>query len=586
MPTPSGPKAGALNADLGHLGPLDLGAAYAHAVEIISGELNNDFDNLLLLLHKQAAPDVVIQMQTLIAYMYLQFVRKYATHANGVTSVLNEPANDGFQVATTEITTNSSSHIYTSEAGKPIKVAVVLAHDINDLDNVRLALVSDDSKKTAYLIKNKVEPATVADLDPKDELLNWGEVEININNAISQMNGLRVPVLVEKESLLPPIDAAMENGTSFLVEDMDISKPGFGALVWLNRDVSTTVYQIDYDQVRMPDMISIDFDLQGRLRITPDVQALIDGAVQWSQSLKVEATSTATDQQFLTAKNVFVNYMGGTLSELNTNAKTLIPAINELAPVGHVSPWVCHLDGQRTGTDRCHWIATLGRNTLTELCIVTHGTNITGGTDNKYAAFYRIATDYTRIVEWECIKAHPTMDLYWERRYDGTGTRLYLNDSTATDEYLWIYSHDFHAQEMLAWQYTVATLPTSNITLMGPDWGERIGNMTPWDTDYSRVGSSNVMQTGKMVNVGGVVTIKNDWINDRFPLWEITGVDFPQNDITFWMNSSSVMRTQIVTELTPYYLDPTRLVIENCNQVNFSTASQWLMFSFNLMYMV
>jgi hypothetical protein len=98
----------------------------------------------------------------------------------------------------------------------------------------------------------------------------------------SLSQGLKTPGLIDKESDLPDA-STVDNGTYYVVQDLDVTAPGQQGRVWKNDTLSPTDWQIVVDNVAAPDEEWIGLTQGGALTVSAAIQALINGAVQGSQ---------------------------------------------------------------------------------------------------------------------------------------------------------------------------------------------------------------------------------------------------------------------------------------------------------------
>jgi hypothetical protein len=261
-------------------------------------------------------------------------VNKHASHANGATDINNDDGNDGLSVITTKTDTNTLIDIETNtEAGNPVMGGIVGRYGDTPSEGSRrlIFVVGADGGIRVQLRKNKDAPAEPGDIVDGDNMLNKDEITAAINEAtagIEAVGGLKTPIKINLESELPGATEA-ENGTYYVIGNMDVTAPGYQGRAWKNDGMSTSEWQTVIDRTAMPDGDWIDLNDVGAMTLTEDVKALIDGAIQGSQILPGEPTAEATDLQVSSAKTIY-ELLGAALSTLETTSKTVVGAINEL----------------------------------------------------------------------------------------------------------------------------------------------------------------------------------------------------------------------------------------------------------------
>lgn len=155
-----------------------------------------------------------------------------------------------------------------------------------------------------------------ADLDAANK--RWTEARIALE-IMSLQGGLKTPVRIGLESNLPdPATAAM--GDYYVVEDMDISAPGFQGRAWMNTDISITEWQIVIDRVQAPDGENLVLDGDGRMSLSDEVQATL-GKVDVVGSVSEAIKAAVADSGALTPNEYKVKY--GALTNM-----TISQAIN------------------------------------------------------------------------------------------------------------------------------------------------------------------------------------------------------------------------------------------------------------------
>jgi hypothetical protein len=308
---------------------VEAAQAAADDNNLESGVLAGDADTLKITLTKAGGEAVEVSLAELKGL----FLRRSATTANGTTALNNEPANDGFSALSTESDTNSIGGLETNtEAGNPVVAGMYLKHEVNPTDNVRILLMNNGTTKRAYLLKDKAVPLTRQDISGDDELWNKKEIRDAIGNAVAGLSsGLKMPVSLDLESNLPD-PAGADAGDYYRISNMDVSAAGYSGEAWFNPDIATDAWQKTISTAFAPDGVTIELDGNGQLTIAADVQELIDGAVQEAQVLKTAVDNTATDEQVLSAKNIFDNLLGDKAADLRDGftVKKVIPALNQL----------------------------------------------------------------------------------------------------------------------------------------------------------------------------------------------------------------------------------------------------------------
>jgi hypothetical protein len=249
---------------------------------------------------------------------------------NGGTSLSNSAS--GFSALSGEIDTNSVAGFSTNtESGNPAVAGFSLSHNMNMSDSVHVLLMNNGTKKSAYLLKNKEPPAARGQVSAADEMLNKGEIETAINNIVAAaISGvLPVPLVLAKESSLPNISGGSTSVQYFVVEDMDITSTDVvrQGRAWCG--VGETSWHVLLDLVNVLSTDVFEQSDDGEWVLAEAVRGLIDGAVQGSQILTSEPSSSVTDSQVVSAKRVW-SMFGAALSTLATTAKTVVGAINEL----------------------------------------------------------------------------------------------------------------------------------------------------------------------------------------------------------------------------------------------------------------
>ena len=110
-------------------------------------------------------------------------------------------------------------------------------------NNQRLISVKKDDGTVAWQLRlNKGQITTVLNINDEDDLMNKGQIEDLIRESAG--TGLRIPIFIDIEEELPPIDINTPDGTYYMVADMTITAPGSEGRVWYNKEVNENEYQV------------------------------------------------------------------------------------------------------------------------------------------------------------------------------------------------------------------------------------------------------------------------------------------------------------------------------------------------------
>jgi hypothetical protein len=224
-------------------------------------------------------------------------LNKSAAHANGSTEISNGGAGSGFSAATTQGDTGTVFALETNtEAGNPVIGGMAgRTAASTTTGSRRLLFVTDQGGNIrVHLRKDKPAPAQASDLSEGDAVPNKGEIQAIVNGIMAALSqGLKTPGVIGKESDLPDASDA-ENGTYYVVQELDVTAPGQQGRAWKNDALAGDAWQVVIDNVFAPDEAWIGLDQAGALTIAASAQALINGALQGGQ---VEQALPETDDQ-------------------------------------------------------------------------------------------------------------------------------------------------------------------------------------------------------------------------------------------------------------------------------------------------
>ncbi|MDR1252916.1 MAG: hypothetical protein LBK62_12270 [Treponema sp.] len=224
-------------------------------------------------------------------------LNKSADHANGSTVISNDDASSGFDIATVQDDTGTHFNFGTNtDAGNPVLGGMDARPAASTTTGTRRLLFVTDSGGNirVHLRKDKPFPSAASDLSEDDLILNKGEIQAIVNDIMAALSqGLKTPGVIDKESNLPDASEA-DNGTYYVVQELDVTAPGQQGRAWKNDTLSPDAWQVVIDNVYAPDEEWINLTQSGALTLDADKQALINEALQSSQ---VEQTLPESDDQ-------------------------------------------------------------------------------------------------------------------------------------------------------------------------------------------------------------------------------------------------------------------------------------------------
>ena len=342
--------------------------------DIVEGstEGNKELSNVhpVLYLHKENGDKVAIPLDVLKNYL-----NSNSKGSNGSVILENidssstevEETDDlgYFQIRDTKTSDNTSALVKTHRStNDPVRLEFSLTHNTNPEDSVRLVLLNNGSKKRLYLLKDKELPTNTSEVQSLDEVLNKKEIMDYVSAEIAEaLTGvLPIPTVLALESELPDISQGATEVYYFVINNMNVSSPTLErqGRAWCG--VGDTTWQKIVDTVNTLSSDSFQQKQDGSWIINEATQTLIDGAIQNSQITTTEPNSSSTDQEVTSAKSVYTglekkinkssidvieptssstdntvpssklinSMMGGNLSSLTTENKTVIGSLNEL----------------------------------------------------------------------------------------------------------------------------------------------------------------------------------------------------------------------------------------------------------------
>lgn len=342
--------------------------------DIVEGstEGNKGLSNVhpILYLHKENGDKVAIPLDVLKNYLnsnskgsngsiILENVDSSSTEVEGTEDL------GYFQIRDTKTSDNTTTLVKTHRStNDPVRLEFSLFHNTNQEDSVRLVLLNNGSKKRLYLLKDKELPTNTSEVQSLDEVLNKKEIMDYVSAEIAEaLTGvLPIPTVLALESELPDISQGATEVYYFVINNMNVSSPTLErqGRAWCG--VGDTTWQKIVDTVNTLSSDSFQQKQDGSWIINEATQTLIDGAIQNSQITTTEPNSSSTDQEVPSAKSVYTglekkinkssidvieptslstdntvpssklinSMMGGNLSSLTTENKTVIGSLNEL----------------------------------------------------------------------------------------------------------------------------------------------------------------------------------------------------------------------------------------------------------------
>lgn len=348
-------------------------ATARQANDIIEGstEGNKELSNVnpILYLHKENGDKVAIPLDVLKNYLnsnskgsngsvILENIDSSSTKVEGTDDL------GYFQIRDTKTSDNTTTLVKTHRStNDPVRLEFSLYHNTNPEDSVRLVLLNNGSKKRLYLLKDKELPTNTSEVQSLDEVLNKKEIMDYVSAEIAEaLTGvLPIPTVLALESELPDISEGSKEVYYFVINNMNVSSPTLErqGRAWCG--VGDTTWQKIIDTVNTLSSDSFEQKEDGSWIINRATQTLIDGAIQNSQ-ITTEPNSSSTDQEVASAKSVYTglekriskssidvieptslstddtvpssklinSMMGGNLSSLTTENKTVVGSLNEL----------------------------------------------------------------------------------------------------------------------------------------------------------------------------------------------------------------------------------------------------------------
>ena len=342
--------------------------------DIVEGstEGNKELSNVnpVLYLHKENGDKVAIPLDVLKNYLnsnskgnngsiILENVDSSSTEVEGTEDL------GYFQIRDTKTSDNTTSLVKTHRGtNDPVRLEFSLFHNTNPEDSVRLVLLNNGSKKRLYLLKDKELPTNTSEVQSLDEVLNKKEIVDYVSAEIAEaLTGvLPIPTVLALESELPDISQGATEVYYFVINNMNVSSPTLErqGRAWCG--VGDTTWEKIVDTVNTLSSDSFQQKEDGSWIINEATQTLIDGAIQNSQITTTEPNSSSTDQEVPSAKSVYTglekkinkssidvieptssstdntvpssklinSMMGGNLSSLTTENKTVVGSLNEL----------------------------------------------------------------------------------------------------------------------------------------------------------------------------------------------------------------------------------------------------------------
>lgn len=342
--------------------------------DIVEGstEGNKELSNVhpVLYLHKENGDKVAIPLDVLKNYLnsnskgsngsaILENIDSSSTEVEGTEDL------GYFQIRDTKTSDNTTTLVKTHRStNDPVRLEFSLFHNTNPEDSVRLVLLNNGSKKRLYLLKDKELPTNTSEVQSLDEVLNKKEIVDYVSAEIAEaLTGvLPIPTVLALESELPDISGGSKEVYYFVINNMNVSSPTLErqGRAWCG--VGDTTWQKIVDTVNTLSSDSFQQKEDGSWIINEATQTLIDGAIQNSQITTTEPNSSSTDQEVPSAKSVYTglekkvnkssidvieptssstdntvpssklinSMMGGNLSSLTTENKTVIGSLNEL----------------------------------------------------------------------------------------------------------------------------------------------------------------------------------------------------------------------------------------------------------------
>lgn len=342
--------------------------------DIVEGstEGNKELSNVhpVLYLHKENGDKVAIPLDVLKNYL-----NSNSKGSNGSAILENidssstevEETDDlgYFQIRDTKTSDNTTALVKTHRStNDPVRLEFSLFHNTNPEDSVRLVLLNNGSKKRLYLLKDKELPTNTSEVQSLDEVLNKKEIMDYVSSEIAEaLTGvLPIPTVLALESELPDISGGSKEVYYFVINNMNVSSPTLErqGRAWCG--VGATTWEKIVDTVNTLSSDSFQQKQDGSWIINEATQTLIDGAIQNSQITTTEPNSSSTDQEVPSAKSVYTglekkinkssidvieptslstdntvpssklinSMMGGNLSSLTTENKTVVGSLNEL----------------------------------------------------------------------------------------------------------------------------------------------------------------------------------------------------------------------------------------------------------------
>lgn len=342
--------------------------------DIVEGstEGNKELSNVnpVLYLHKENGDKVAIPLDVLKNYL-----NSNSKGSNGSIILENVDSSsievEGtedlgyFQIRDTKTSDNTTTLVKTHRStNDPVRLEFSLFHNTNPEDSVRLVLLNNGSKKRLYLLKDKELPTNTSEVQSLDEVLNKKEIMDYVSSEIAEaLTGvLPIPTVLDKESELPDISGGSGEVYYFVINNMDVSSPTLErqGRAWCG--VGATTWEKIIDTVNTLSSDSFQQKQDGSWIINEATQTLIDGAIQNSQITTLDPNSSSTDQEVPSAKSVYTglekkinkssidvieptssstdntvpssklinSMMGGNLSSLTTENKTVVGSLNEL----------------------------------------------------------------------------------------------------------------------------------------------------------------------------------------------------------------------------------------------------------------
>ena len=342
--------------------------------DIVEGstEGNKELSNVnpILYLHKENGDKVAISLDVLKNYLnsnskgsngsaILENIDSSSTEVEGTEDL------GYFQIRDTKTSDNTTTLVKTHRStNDPVRLEFSLFHNTNPEDSVRLVLLNNGSKKRLYLLKDKELPTNTSEVQSLDEVLNKKEIMDYVSAEIAEaLTGvLPIPTVLALESELPDISGGSEEVYYFVINNMNVSSPTLErqGRAWCG--VGDTTWEKIVDTVNTLSSDSFQQKQDGSWIINEATQTLIDGAIQNSQITTTEPNSSSTDQEVPSAKSVYTglekkinkssidvieptslstdntvpssklinSMMGGNLSSLTTENKTVVGSLNEL----------------------------------------------------------------------------------------------------------------------------------------------------------------------------------------------------------------------------------------------------------------